>query len=325
MQFYSFKSTTPKKIGQEHGEVFRESVKAMAEIRLELMLREPQFKSKQQVLELAQKHLPILANYDADLYAELLGISEGSGVSTEEIVVLNHYTDMRDLGACTMVFVPSKTGNLLGQTWDIHASAKPYVLLFNLEGKTILTAAGCLGLTGFNQNSVGVCINNLSSLDAQIGLIWPALVRRVLKAGNAQEARDLILKAPLGSGHHYSVADQQDFFGIETSGTQKKVVQSGTSKPHFHTNHCLDPEIAKVSTIRAGSTTLSRYAEIETSLSQHVPENLDELLKLLGRVTFEPKTNDPHAPATCGTFVMNLMTQEYLTPNPSPPCGEGDE
>ena len=313
MRFYSFKSTTPKEIGQEHGEVFRESVKAMADIRLELMLREPQFKSKQQVFELAQKHLPILENYDADLYTELMGIAEGSGVSAEEIVVLNHYTDMRDLGACTMVFVPSKTGNLIGQTWDIHASAKPHVVLFELSGTTIFTAAGCLGLTGFNPNSVGVCINNLSSLDAQIGLIWPALVRRVLKANTAQEGRDLILNAPLGSGHHYSVADKQDFFGIETSGTHKKVVQSGISKTHFHTNHCLDHEMAQVSTIRAGSTTLMRYDEIEKSLAQHVPENLDELLKLLGKVTFGPKTSDPHAPATCGTFVMNLTTKQYST------------
>ncbi|MEI6805735.1 MAG: C45 family peptidase [Myxococcaceae bacterium] len=313
MQFYSFENTTPKEIGHEHGEVFRDSVKTMAQIRLELMLAEPQFKSKQQVLELAQKHLPILENYDADLYAELLGIAEGSGVSPEEIAILNHYTDMRDLGACTMVFVPSKTGHLLGQTWDIHASAKPHVLLLEIDETIILTAAGCLGLTGFNQHSVGVCINNLSSLDAQIGLIWPALVRRVLRAQSAQEGRDLVLNAPLGSGHHYSVADKQDFFGIETSGTQKKVVQTGIDKAHFHTNHCLDPDIAKLSTIRSGSTTLVRYDEIERSLAVHVPENTDELLELLERVSFEAKTSDPHATATCGTLAMNLTLRGYNT------------
>ncbi|MEI6790449.1 MAG: C45 family peptidase [Myxococcaceae bacterium] len=309
MQSYSFKSTTPKEIGQEHGEVFRESVRAMAAIRLELMLAEPQFKSKQAVFELAQKHLPILQNYDADLYAELLGIAEGSGVSPEEIVVLNHYTDMRDLGACTMVFVPSPTGHLLGQTWDIHASALPHVVLLKFPSP-VFSAAGCLGLTGFNSQGVGICINNLSSLDAKIGLIWPALVRRVLRASNAKEGRDLILNAPLGSGHHYSVADNKDFFGIETSGTQKKVTQQGVLEPHFHTNHCLDLEMAKLSTIRKGSTTLTRYDEIQKSLLGHVPENLDELLVLLSKVSIKPKTNDPHATATCGTFVMNLTTKE---------------
>ena len=313
MQCYSFKNTTPKLIGQEHGEVFRESVKAMAAIRLELMLREPQFKSKQQVLELAHKHLPILKNYDGDLYTELLGIAEGSGVSAEEIAVLNHYTDMRDLGACTMVYVPSKTGRLLGQTWDIHASARPYVVMLEFKNITILSATGCLGLTGFNHQGVGICINNLSSLDARIGLIWPALVRRVLRAQTAQEGRDLILNAPLGSGHHYSVADTQDFFGLETSGTLKKVVLSGGQKTHFHTNHCLDPEIGQISTIREGSTTLMRYDEIEQGLAEHTPENIDELLKLLGRVSFEPKTSDPHAPATCGVLAMNLTTRDYST------------
>lgn len=316
MRSYSFRNTSPKKIGQEHGEALRDSVRAMAEIRLELMLIEPQFQSKQQVLELAHKHLPILENYDTDLYEELLGIAAGSGLSPEEIVILNHYTDMRDLGACTMVFVPSPTGYLLGQTWDIHASAAPHVLVLHFSSEQsfpVFTAAGCLGLTGFNPHGVGICINNLSSLDAKIGLIWPALIRRVLRAKTAQEGRDLILNAPLGSGHNYAVADTHHFFGIETSGTQKKIVQQGTWKAQFHTNHCLDSEIAKLSVIRKGSTTLDRYDTIEKDLQKHAPENLEELLELLSRVSIPPKTGEPHAPATCGTFVMNLTTRQYST------------
>lgn len=312
MQVYSFKSITPREIGLEHGEMFRDAVRAMAAIRLELMLREPHFQTRHQVVELAQKHLVILEEYDSDLYAELLGIAAGAGVSPEEIVVLNHYTDMRDLGACTMVFVPSSSGHLLGQTWDIHVSAKPYVKLLEIHGTVVLTAAGCLGLTGFNTHGVGVCINNLSSLDAQIGLVWPALVRRILKAQTARQGCDLVMQAPLGSGHHYSIGDTQDFFGIETSGTKKKLVQSGAKQPHFHTNHCLDAEIGCVSTIRAGSTTLERYAIIEQSLSQSLPNNLQELFDLLGRVSFGPKTTDQHAPATCGLLVMNLHTKQWL-------------
>src|SRR3989338_4702499 len=195
MQPYSFKSIKPKEIGQEHGEHFRESVRAMAALRVDLMFKEPQFKSKGQVFDLAREHLPILKAYDFDLYSELVGISEGSGISPEEIVILNHYTDMRDIGGCTTVFVPSAHGNLLGQTWDIDASALDHVVLFKFHDNLIFSVAGCLGLTGFNTQSLGICINNLSSLDARVGLIWPALVRRVLRASSAQEGRDLVLNA----------------------------------------------------------------------------------------------------------------------------------
>lgn len=305
MQAYSFKN------GHEHGEHLRESVRTMAAARMELMFREPQFKSKQQVFELAAQHLPILEAYDQDLYAELIGIAKGAGISPEEAVVLNHYTDLRDIGGCTMVFVPSASGNLLGQTWDIDASALDHVVLLKFEGSLVLTVAGCLGLTGFNSRGVGICINNLSSLDARIGLVWPALVRKVLKASSAQQGRDLVMNAPLGSGHHYAIGDSKDFFGIETSGTQKKLTHKGTHNPYFHTNHCLDQEIARCSTVRAGSTTYTRYAQAERSLAKHVPENLAELWKVLAEVSLQPGANPASNVATCGAMAMNLTTGDY--------------
>ncbi len=35
-------------------------------------------------------------------------------------------------------------------------------------------------MAGVNSSGVGVTINNLSSTDARIGVIWPALVRKAL-------------------------------------------------------------------------------------------------------------------------------------------------
>jgi hypothetical protein len=94
------------------------------------------------------------------LYEELLGIAEGAIVSPEEIVVANHYTDLRDLdpdpanwrlaptqdaddGAsarsrelggdgCSMFFARTPTGRILAQTWDMHATAIPYVMVLGV-------------------------------------------------------------------------------------------------------------------------------------------------------------------------------------------------
>src|SRR5690606_22108499 len=102
-------------------------------------------------------------------------------------------------------------------------------------------------------------INNLKSVDAQVGVAWPALVRRALRERSAQAARDVILAAPLGSGHHYLVADEHHAFGIETSGRQKKVVFEEAAASYVHTNHCLDPDMAALSTVGPESTTRDRY------------------------------------------------------------------
>jgi isopenicillin-N N-acyltransferase-like protein len=304
---YAFKSLKPREIGREHGEHFRESVRAMASVRLDLMFKEPQFKSKEQVFDLAGSHLPILERYDADLYAELLGIAEGSALSPQEIVVLNHYTDMRDIGGCTTVFAASLQGNLLGQTWDIDSSALPHVQLLQFKDSLVFTVAGCLGLTGFNESGVGICINNLTSLDAKVGLVWPALVRRVLRAHSASEGRDLVMGAPLGSGHHYAVADKTDFFAVETSGTYRKELLTNKHL-YWHTNHCLDPEIAAVSTVRKGSTTHIRYDKAKVNLMAHQPENLDELWRVFAEVSLEIKAGSV---GTCGAMAMNLKTSEW--------------
>ncbi len=299
----------------------------MAQIRLDLTCQETAFFSKEQVLKIARAHLPILKNFDEDLYLELLGIAEGSRLTPEEIVVLNHYTDLRDLNpsnnhpdsddtkGCSVIYTKAPSGPLLGQTWDIDSSAINHVVILkikNIENSTLLfSCAGCLGMTGMNTNAVGICINNLNSTDAQIGILWPALVRKVLKQSSAQLGRDLILRAPLGSGHHYCVADTKDFFGIETSGTKKKITQQGSQKTHFHTNHCLDEEMKLTHTVKSTSTTFSRYQELEHRLPHTTLSSAEDIYELLGHVSIAPKP-ETTGTATCGALVMDLKAQTAL-------------
>ena len=50
-----------------------------------------------QVLAAARAHLPVLERYTAACTTSCVGIAEGAAVTPEEIVVANHYTDLRDL------------------------------------------------------------------------------------------------------------------------------------------------------------------------------------------------------------------------------------
>ncbi|MGN6105037.1 MAG: C45 family autoproteolytic acyltransferase/hydrolase [Kofleriaceae bacterium] len=344
---------SPREWGRIHGESFRGEVQALAAIRIYLCTKVGGFRDAGQVRRAAAAHLPVLERYHAGLHEELLGIAEGAAVSPEDIVVANHYTDLRDLdpdpstwqpaptrdapelvrhgqGAeglggdgCSVIWAESPTGRILAQTWDMHATAIPYVMVLRVPessdgpAATLLTVTGCLGMAGMNAARVGIAINNLFSTDATLGIVWPAMVRRALHQPTAAAARDLIAASPIGSGHHYFVADRRDSFAIEASGTRRRQVFDG-GPAYCHTNHCLDLDIAARSKVPPTSTTYDRMRWLEGDLSRAPLRDLSDAWQRLGSDDGWPRSvctnmatpESPHGAATCGAIAVNLDTGE---------------
>src|SRR5580704_15649491 len=348
---------TPREWGRIHGESFRGEVRALAQIRVYLCTRVGGFKTREQVIAAARAHLPVLERYDAALHAELVGIAEGAACTPEEIVVANHYTDLRDLdpdpatwqpaptsdeptaptsterGAdslggdgCSVIWAESPTGRILAQTWDMHATAIPYVMVLGVPESAagpaarLLTVTGCLGMAGMNAARVGIAINNLYSTDARLGIVWPAMVRKALQQRSAGAARDVILGSPIGSGHHYLVADREAAFAIEASGTRRKLVFGG-GPSYCHTNHCMDADVAARSKVPAASTTFDRMTWLEADLARAPVRDLGDAWQRLGSEDGWPRSictnmttpESPHGAATCGAIAMNLTTGEVWT------------
>jgi isopenicillin-N N-acyltransferase-like protein len=345
---------TPRTWGRIHGESYRGEVKALAAIRTYLCTRIGGFTGTAHVREAADAHLPVLARYHAGLYEELLGIAEGADVPAADVVIANHYTDLRDLspdpaqwkpapeqapdheGGCSVIFADTPTGRILAQTWDMHATAIPYVMMLHVPASDagpeswLLSLTGCLGLAGMSTARVAIGINNLYSNDATVGVVWPAMVRRALHTPTATAARDRIVGSPVGSGHHYVVADRAAAFAIETSGVLRKVVFHagapgaaggegyGAIGPgqYCHTNHCLDPDVAAVSSISPTSTTRERLAWLDASLRARPIADLADVWTRMGSQDGWPKSictnmstpDNPHGTATCGAIAMNLDT-----------------
>ena len=320
MRIVEITSNDPKERGQQHGETLRDQISEIAEIRIERMCNTSHYKRVKDVLALAHDHIPVLEKFDHNLYSELAGISAASNNSLERLIVLNHYTDMRDIspgghadiGGCSIIYSPTPTGPFLGQTWDIHESAMPYVLCLKFKDALLFSIAGCLGMAGVNNSGVGVTINNLSSTDAHVGVIWPALVRKILTHSSAQKACDEVMQAPNGSGRHYAIGDTAHFFGIETSGTKKKVVWDLANKLYFHTNHCLDPEMRKTHIIRKDSTTLERYKHLDEKIRTQDLSTKAHVFLALAEVSMPLNTCMPHSAATCGTLVLDLASRSML-------------
>jgi isopenicillin-N N-acyltransferase-like protein len=345
---------SPREWGRIHGESFRGEVQALAEIRTYLCTKVGTFQNRDQVMACAKAHLPVLERYHAGLYDELLGIADGAATTPEAIVIANHYTDLRDLDpdpstwrpaptsdspdgvasgrggvvgdGCSMFFAETPKGRILAQTWDMHATAIPYVMILRVPvsqdgpAATLLTVTGCLGMTGMSSKRVGIAINNLFSTDATLGVVWPAMVRRALYEPNARRARDVIRTSPIGSGHHYFVADTATAHGIEASGTRRKLVyedEAARARSYCHANHCIDTEVEARSKIPPTSTTVDRMTWMQKNLETPV-RDLDDAWQRLGSTDGWPRSINtnmataeaPHGVATCGAIAMNLQTGE---------------
>lgn len=344
---------SPREWGRIHGESFRGEVTALSAIRTYLCTKVGSFTSLDQVRAAARAHLPVLARYHHGLSDELLGIAEGANLTPEDIVIANHYTDLRDLDpdparwiaaptadapgqarahgsresqlagdGCSVLWTESPTGRILAQTWDMHATAIPYVMMLRVPETaeappaTLLTVTGCLGMAGMNGARVAIAINNLFSTDATLGVVWPAIVRRGLHERTAEAAREVIATSPIGSGHHYFIADRRAAFALEASGTRRKPLSVGAA--YCHTNHSLDADVAAVSKVPTTSTTYDRMSWLAGDLSRAPVRDLADAWQRLGSEDGWPRSvctnmatpESPHGAATCGAIAMNLDSGE---------------
>jgi isopenicillin-N N-acyltransferase-like protein len=348
-----FDQADPTSRGEAHGELWREEIQALAEIRTQLSMQRGKFADLDELLAVSGLHLPVLERVAPNEHAEFLGIARAADISPERLVILNHYTDLRDVppsvlaegqaqegeigggptaeehdpGGCTALYVHGHEGPVLGQTWDMHGTAAEFVRMVRICPKgsdrevLTFTLTGCLGMTGINQHGLAVTINNLTSTDAQVGLLWPALVRRMLEHRTADAAREELMGTRLSSGHHYMMADRDTFHGVETSGKIKVQTQHGANTAHVHTNHCFDPVLRKYERVAPISTTFKRMEIATTLYAQLQPETADEVWGFLSSHDNYPRSlcshvddasGDPSASRTCGLIVMNLAGGRVL-------------
>jgi len=265
--------------GISHGKKFKEEIKELAGIRKKLMLaKNPALSS--QLKELALQQLKVSRDFAPKITEELEGIAQGAELPIEDIVILNNYTDFRDIQlsdeGCSTLNKKTDTINLSGQTWDMHSSAKRFVCVMKIP-KTETTLAsysfslvGCVGMMGINSNKVFIGVNNINTLNAKIGLIWPVLVRKALHATSLDIMRETLKNSPVTSGHNYLISDEANAEHWEiTPCTVEKVLDSNIDENIFHTNHCLGPETKKIEDQASiSSTTFPRFEILNKKYSQ---------------------------------------------------------
>ena len=287
------KSDSPYQWGLSHGEEFKTSIKELIEIRKELMLQKnPGIEAS--LDKLAKLQWEFTGELDQEILQEMDGIRKSSDVSITDIVILNNYTDFRDIilpdEGCSTIYTKVNNLALTGQTWDMHGSAKNYVSTIKVPRKNdnpsaiIFSLVGCVGMAGFNSTGLFLGVNNINTDKAETGVIWPALVRNALKEKNHQDLVNKLRSSKVTSGHNYlvsSVNEGQHWEVAPFAGQKVASIESGQEGSAIHTNHCLGSEITPFEDKNSiSSTTKIRYEILERRTKEiNVHQDLINLLQ----------------------------------------------
>lgn len=310
--------------GLMHGETFREAIAELAEIRRELMRQKNPGLSPLKIAALASEQWTETLRFDQPLAEELSGIADGAKLPLEELIVLNNYTDFRDIfipdEGCSVVYV-NHDRPIAGQTWDMHRSAKNYACCLHIPAgesqpeQVVFSLVGCVGLMGYSARGLAIEVNNINTSGARAGVVWPVLVRKLLRQTHLAAMRELLLAAPVTSGHTYLLASakEAEFWEVMPDLAEKVSQIALPERGHlFHTNHCLAPA-AKFRELPAAvnSTTHIRFGLLEKKIGN--VRTFDDVHALLNDHENYPKsiccnfqTGAQDPAVTCGGAVGDL-------------------
>ncbi len=306
--------------GLQHGETFKTPIKELVQIRKELMLAKNP-KIKDHLDQLAHAQLENTRTFAPLICEEIVAIAKASGLTIAEIVILNNYTDFRDLTlpeeGCSTIHVQKNGKVMAGQTWDMHRSAKDYVCVIHTpetedQNESLnFSLVGCVGMMGYNTDRCLVGVNNINTVNAKAGVIWPALVRQVLLERSLSSMEETLMSAPVTSGHNYILSSPEGGRHYEVTPTDREKVLSLDKNQDgaiFHTNHCLGPAVKlHEDASSVSSTTHVRFDLIQNKAN--VINDYDGLLSLL-------KDHENYPMSICSHYESGAQ-------DPSFTCGGG--
>ena len=140
------------------------------------------------------------------------------------------------------------------------------------------TVVCCLPAVGVNNHGAAQGIGSLTATDDGVGVPRVLVSRHSLEA---MDRADAIARAGLptragGYGHTFAFAGG-DTFSVETTRASLAVVEG---PPAIHTNHYLDPELAKLGP-EPSEGSLARRGRLEQLLAERKPETVPEVMDIL--------------------------------------------
>jgi isopenicillin-N N-acyltransferase-like protein len=332
---------SPFDFGYRHGQTYSEAIHHFTEERIKLSSDvhwTGHNLPREEIMEIAEACLAEHEAYSPQLVEELRGMADATGLGLAELIIMNGFTDFvdvvytagertlampRPIDNCTAFLVPNTATadqhGFCGQTWDMHASATPYVLLIDGEpddGIPFLSfsTTGCVGMIGMNAEGIAVGINNIMGGDGQIGVTWPFIIRKVLAQSNIDDALDCVVSAKRAGAHNYLLFDKNGRgYNIEAMGTHCEIEELAENVI-VHTNHCVVDGAIALERERPADSMAHSVHRLELGYERLAERPITE--ETLMAVTRDEsaicvRETPPLNVETCGAAIMRPATGDF--------------
>ena len=259
-------------IGRQHGEILKDDIRDFYDSVWEIhKVNNPGLKvESNKLISFCGRNTGFIREYSAELFEELQGIADGSGLSIEQIIYLNSFLELEDLrapglggrllsgdlwGCTTFNVLPEASADgktLIGQTFDMEKYYERFNVLLRITPKSgpkmlVYSFAGILGLNGMNSSGIGAVINKVVATDAAPGVIFPVIMRTLLAQERIGDTLGSAIFAPRASGIIYQLADNNGVaFCAETSSSRYELLPIAGAIAH--TNHYVGSSMTELET-----------------------------------------------------------------------------
>lgn len=246
---------TPRQLGQQIGEAARTEIQGFCEVALERVNKTIAI-SRDKAMAIATRCTELARAYSPDMVDELVGMSESSGVSLDQLMLLqvrNQFTAEPEAGCTSFSIAPSQTTSsaaLIGQNWDNDPELDPFnvVLKRHPDGKPAnmtITQAGLIAYIGLNDSGMGVCLNTLPAPSRQLGVPHYFTVRGIYESSSLEDAVQAVRRADRAVPANIMLGTPQGPFDLEVTIDDIHVLGVDDSVV-THTNHCLHPDLVAI-------------------------------------------------------------------------------
>ncbi len=207
----------------------------------------------------SRKYMPFAQERYPQYVDELLGMSEGSGVSIDDISVVNAMEavtmDALHLAKCTSLAVSGERtadGHVLvahNEDWLPEDEQDVYLVHATPDDEPpwlAMTYGGLLPNIGFNAYGIAQCCDSVYPNDSRMGIPRVVVSRAVLGAPNLEEAiRSALVPRRAAGYNHLLVHESGELYSLEVSA-RKFGILYGEDGLIVHTNHFLDAKMQAI-------------------------------------------------------------------------------
>ena len=247
-------SGTAREMGRQLGEAAGEAIRGFVGIALASVQKTVRV-SRQRATDIVQQSLVLAQQYDDQVVEELRGVSDATGCTLEDLMLLQVRNQLRDEpeGACTSFSVAAGSTPegraLVGQNWDNDPELDPFTIVLTRRpvgepAMICVTQVGLVAYIGLNDAGLGVCLNTLPAPSRDVGVPHYFTLRGLYKSRSLTSAVDAIERAQRAIPANIMLATPEGPANLEVTCEQVFVLQD--PERLTHTNHCLHPELLRV-------------------------------------------------------------------------------